>query len=136
DLLAWSRAVRVEEGRALDFGTFPFQVELYEAFGDKALGTVDVMKSSQCGVSAAGVSHALHGADVWEADVIYVLPSTDIAAQFSDTRVKPAIEESPYLRARVASTDNKGVKRVGQSFVYFTGSLSELRALSTPADIL
>ncbi len=75
DLLLWSRAHRLEEGRPLDFGLFPFQRELLEAFGDPGLQTVDVMKSAQCGVSAAGISLALFAADVWGATVLYVLPT-------------------------------------------------------------
>lgn len=135
-LLEWSAEFRVEEGEPLDFDTFPFQRELYEAFGDRTLGTVDVMKSAQCGVSAAAVSMALYGADVWRASILYVLPTGDFAYQFSDTRVKTSIEDSAYLRKRVASTDNKGLKRIGDAFLYFTGSNSETRALSIPADVL
>jgi hypothetical protein len=135
-LLEWSAEFRVEEGEPLDFDTFPFQRELYEAFGDRSLGTVDVMKSAQCGVSAAAVSMALYGADVWRASILYVLPTGDFAYQFSDTRVKTSIEDSAYLRKRVASTDNKGLKRIGDAFLYFTGSNSETRALSIPADVL
>src|SRR5439155_26563889 len=67
ELPRWSRAVRVEERGPLDFATFPFQPELYEAFGDRGQATVDVMKSAQCGISAAAISHALHAADIWEA---------------------------------------------------------------------
>jgi hypothetical protein len=136
DLREWSRRVRVEEGESLDFPTFPFQRELYDAFGDKDLQTVDVMKSAQCGISAAGVSLALYAGDVWAANVLYVLPSSDDAYDFSDTRVKPAIEDSLWLSFRVASTDNKGLKRIGKANLYFRGSVSERKALSIPADVL
>jgi hypothetical protein len=135
-LQLWSKHFRVEEGEPLDFETFPFQRELYDAFGDKELGSVDVMKSAQCGISAAAVSMALYVADCWRASVLYVLPTEDISFQFSDTRVKPAIEDSVWLSHRVASTDNKGLKRLGEAFIYFTGSGSERRALSIPADVL
>ena len=121
-LLSWSKAFRVEDARPLDFGLFPFQRELYEAFGDAELSTVDVMKSAQCGISAAGVSLALYAADAWGAHVLYVLPTEDMAYAFSDTRVKTAISEVAYLRARVAHTDNKGLKRIGVANVYFVGS--------------
>jgi hypothetical protein len=135
-LRVWAEAFRLEQGEPLDFATFPFQVELYKAFGDKTLRTVDVMKSAQCGISAAGVSLALYAGDVWEANVLYVLPVADDAYDFSDTRVKPSIEDSIYLSRRVASTDNKGLKRVGNANLYFRGSGSEKKALSIPADVL
>ncbi len=135
-LLSWSGAFRREKGRALDFELFPFQRELYEAFGSKELRTVDVMKSGQCGISAAAVSLALYAGDQWGASVLYVLPGFEDAHDFSDTRVKTAIEDSAYLASRVSLTDNKGLKRIGDAFVYFRGSGSEKKALSIPADIL
>jgi hypothetical protein len=135
-LLQWAQAFRKESARPLDFETFPFQRDLYRDFGDKGLPTVDVMKSAQCGISAAGVSLALYAADVWEADVLYILPTGDDAYQFSDTRVKTAIEDSPYLDSRAAGTDSKALKRVGVAWLYLLGSISENKALSRPADLL
>src|SRR5439155_11733897 len=135
-LLAWSRAFRVEDGRPLDFDAFPFQQEIYEAFGDRGLPTVDVRKSAQCGISAAAVSLTLYAADVWTAHVLYVLPTEDLAERFSDTRVKPAIEGSPYLRSRVTGTDCKGLKRLGHANLHFVGSVAETYAISIPADLL
>lgn len=136
DLLSWSRAYRVEAAGPLDFDRFPFQRDIYEAFGDRSLRSVEVMKASQCGISAAGVSLALYAAEVWEANVVYVLPGFEDAHDFSDTRVATAIRRSAYLRSRVRSTNNKGLKQVGEAFVYFRGSGSEQQALSIPADVL
>lgn len=136
DLLRWSAAFRLERGEPLDFDVFPFQRELLTSFGDRDRRVVSVMKSGQCGVSAAGVSLALYAGDLWSANVVYVLPGFDDAYDFSDTRVRPAIDDSPYLSRRVAITDNKGLKRVGDAFLYFRGSGSERKALSIPADVL
>jgi len=135
-LLEWSKAFRLEEGAPLDFDLFPFQRELYETFADRSLPSVDVMKSAQCGISAAGVSLSLYAGEVWGANVLYVLPTADEAQDFSDTRVKRAIEDSPWLRMRVAATDNKGLKRIGDAYLYLRGSRSESKALSIPADVL
>jgi phage terminase large subunit GpA len=136
DLRSWSTCHRLESGRPLDFDAFPFQRELYEAFGDKKIPSVDVMKSAQCGISAAGVSLALYATDQWAASVLYVLPTEALAETLSDTRVKRSIEDSPYLSSRVTATDSKGVKRIGESYLYFTGSTTERQALSVPADVL
>jgi hypothetical protein len=136
DLLSWSRAFRFEAGSHLDFDRFPFQLELYRAFGECGLSSVDVMKSAQCGVSAAAVSFALYGTDLWAANVLYVLPAGEDAEDFSDTRVRPAIEDSGYLRSRVVATDNKTLKKIGEAYLYFRGSLSERKTLSVPADVL
>jgi hypothetical protein len=136
DLLTWSRLHRLEDGEPLDFDAFPFQRELYRAFGDPSLPFVEVMKSSQCGISAAAVSLALYGADAWGAHVLYVLPTEDLAQSFSDTRVKPAISFDAYLRSRLTETNSKGLKQLGGANLYFVGSGSESRALSVPADVL
>src|SRR5439155_24960103 len=98
DLLSWSRTYRIEAGGALDFDAFPFQRELYEAFGDPGIRRVAVMKAAQCGISAAGVSLALYAADAWGANVLYVLPGFVDAHDFSDTRVAPTIRASASLR--------------------------------------
>jgi len=136
DLLGWSVLHRLEDDAPLDFEAFPFQREIYRAFGDKGLASVEVMKSSQCGISAAAVSLALYAADAWGAHVLYVLPTESLAETFSDTRVKTAIESSPYLRSRLSATDSKGLKRLGAGNLHFVGSGSEARALSVPADVL
>ncbi|MGQ0670423.1 MAG: terminase gpA endonuclease subunit [Actinomycetota bacterium] len=126
----------MEEGQGLDFGTFPFQRSIYADFGDRSLATVDVMKSGQCGISAAAVSLALYAGDQWQANVLYVLPGAADAFDFSDSRVATAIEGSPYLAARFGGTSNKGLKRIGHGWLYFRGSVSEKKALSIPADVL
>jgi hypothetical protein len=135
-LLEWSEAFRMEEGEPLDFEAFPFQRELYQAFGDRDLPSVDVMKSAQCGISAAAVSLALYAADVWGANVLYVLPTTELAESFSDTRVRPAIASSPYLSGRLQETNTKSLKQLGVANIYFTGSGSDRQAISVPADLL
>lgn len=137
DLLNWSEAFRVEEGQPLDFEAFPFQRDLYRDFGNRDLPTVDVMKSGQCGISAAAVSLTLYAGAEWQANVLYVLPGQADGYDFSDSRVKPAIEGSPYLAWRFGDgTHNKGLKRIGHAWLYFRGSVSEKKALSIPADIL
>lgn len=135
-LVPWSLAFRVEAGGALDFSMFPFQRELHEAFGDPDLATVDVMKSAQCGVSATAVSLALYAAAQWRANVMYVLPTEELAHGFSDTRVKTAIAGSPYLSTLLRDSNTKGLKQIGPATMYFVGSGSVTNALSTPVDLL
>jgi hypothetical protein len=135
DLLSWSRAFRREEGGPLDFELFPFQREIYEAFGDPRLPTVDVRKSAQCGISAAAVSLALYACERWRANVIYVLPTEDLAELFCTTRVQPAIAESPYLRGR-CELSSKELVRMGGANLYFVGAVAETKALALPADVL
>jgi hypothetical protein len=69
--------------------------------------------------------------------VLYVLPGAADAYDFSDSRVKAAIEGSPYLTLRFGDgVSNKGLKRIDHAWLYFRGSVSEKKALSIPADIL
>jgi len=137
DLFTWAQAFHLEEGEQLDFDAFPFQVELHDAFGSEDLPEVSVMKSGQCGISAIAVSMTLWAGDVLGANVLYVLPGAQDAYDFSDSRVSPVIEADRHLsKAFAEGTDNKGLKRIGNAWIYFRGSVSEKKALSIPADIL
>lgn len=113
--------------RPLDLVRFAFQRELYDtaAETDKRL---DVEKAAQLGVSEWLVRLALRLADKGFT-VIYIMPKLAQATEFSDRRVKPVMESSDYLRARLdrrssPSTDNKGLKSIGDGWLAIRGSKS------------
>ena len=135
-LLDWSMKVPEPKRGPLDFVTFPFQRELYdETAGDKELV---VKKATQVGVSTFMLRWALYWADVKGLTCLYVFPTATDVYDFSDARIKPAIDGSEYLRGRIPPglVQNKGLKAVGLGFVYFRGSESKRRLDSVDADIL
>jgi hypothetical protein len=62
----------------------------------------------------------------------------DALTHNSDQRVKPVIRGSEYLRDRMAfdDPDNKGLKKIGNGYVYFVGSQSVSELDSVPANAL
>lgn len=135
-LYRWSLRVPEPKRGPLDFKLFPFQKELYgETAGDKELV---VKKATQVGVSTWMLRWALYWADVKGLTCLYIFPTATDVYDFSDARVKPAIDGSDYLRKRVPAglVQNKGLKAIGTGFVYFRGSESKRRLDSVDADIL
>jgi hypothetical protein len=120
----WSLRIHEPKTGKLDFDRFPFQREWY-AEGHDDPDTVTV-KATQIGASAHIVRWTMYWADVHGWTVIYVFPKQNLMYDFSDTRVKELIEQSGYLRGRIAqsSVQNKGLRKIGNGFVYYRGSES------------
>lgn len=136
DFYDWALRVPEPKAGSLDFGRFPFQVELYrEAAADE---DVCIKKATQIGVSAFLVRWTLYWADTRGLTALYVFPTRNDVYDFSDARIKPAIDASEYLRERVRPgyVQNKGLKAIGLGFVYFRGSETKRGLDSVDADIL
>ena len=43
--------------------------------------------------------------------------------------------DSPYLRARIKSTDSVNIKTIGNSTIFFKGTVAERQGLSVPSDL-
>lgn len=135
DFLEW--AVKIPEPKgALDFNRFPFQPEMYRVLGTCKEGVV--MKSTQVGVSAFLVRWTMFWPDTRGVTALYVFPKNKQMYDFSDTRVKPLIENSQYLQSRMpyGSVSNKGLRKVGLGHVYYRGSESRDDLQSVDADLV
>jgi hypothetical protein len=99
---------------------------------------VAVRKATQCGQSEASVRLALAiCAKFSNISAIYVLPSIRFATKFSMARCDPVIEASRKLKA-LANRDvsSSELKKIGSSFLYFTGAAQNSSAISIPARAL
>lgn len=99
---------------------------------------VAVRKSTQVGLSELTVRLALAiSAKFSNISTIYVLPSIRFAQKFSMARCDPLIEASPRLKA-LADRDvsSNELKKIGSSFLYFTGAAQNSSAISIPARAL
>jgi hypothetical protein len=70
---------------------------------------------------------------------LYVMPTRrDVFEKFSDERIEPAIEESPYLLSRIRGkwVRNKKLKRIGRGFLHLRGSNSKAGAQTVAAQFL
>ena len=80
------------------------------------------MKGAQLGVTEAAINRALYTLDKLKRDVLYVLPTTTAASDFSKARFGAALENSEYLRSIFTETNAVNIKRAGASTLYIRGS--------------
>ena len=130
----WAKKVPEPKSGTLDFKRFPFQPELYEAASHRE---VVVKKSTQVGVSAYLVRWTMFWADRG-LTALYVFPKQKQMYDFSDSRIRPLILGSEYLKERVPQmhVQNKGLKQLGLGFIYYRGSESKDQLDSVDADVL
>lgn len=137
---AWAEQQRVIRGD-------PFRVPApLRAIYDDDAREIVVAKAAQVGASEYAVNQALWVADTRAGKrgvALYILPASQQMGDFVRARLDTAVEESPYLQERVRprqglwavkASDNVGLKRIGQGFVYFRGSNAEAGLLSVDAD--
>ena len=93
-----------------------------------------VQKSTQCGLSTAGMVKMFHFADNWPVRLMYTLPRQQDLYDLVATRVTPMIESSDRLRSLIREPDSVRSKRIGDSFLFFTELTVEPRMM--PIDAL
>ena len=114
------------------FDRQPWLLEMHLATADKIVG----QKAAQMGFTEWAMNLAFYYMDVKKQDVLYVLPTTDDASNFSASRFDPALELSPYLNNFFGDVNNVGLKRGGNSILYVRGSKSRSKLKSIPAPVM
>lgn len=134
DFMEWALKAPEPKSGTLDFNRFPIQKELYLA-GVNDPETV-IRKSTQVGISAWGVRWCLYHADTKGWTGLYVFPTQKDVYDFSDARIRPVIEASPYLLSRQSSTDpdNKGLRGLGLGLCFGAGTMVLTRAGHVPIE--
>lgn len=94
------------------------------------------LKAAQMGFTEIGICRALYTVDVCKRDVLYVLPTSTNAADFSKARFGGALENSPYLKSIFTSTNTVGLKQAGSTNLYIRGSRGDSNLKSVPASVL
>lgn len=95
------------------------------------------MKAGQVGVTEYGINRALWTTCELGGNVLFVLPTLSPAASdFSQARLKPAIEDSPEILDRAGGIDNVGLKRVGLGLIYCRGSERRATLKEMPIDFV
>jgi hypothetical protein len=93
-----------------------------------------VMKSTQCGLSTAGLVKMFHFADLWNVRLIYTLPRRQDVTDFVGTRIDPMINASKRLTSKLGQPDSTRAKKIGNSYIFFMELSVEPRMM--PADAL
>jgi len=133
DPLYWAqRFLTTEKGEKLEFSKRRYLKAYLRDFHPHIV----VKKGAQIGLSTTSITKLLWLSDYRRVTSIYTMPTSTDVSQFSSLRLKPMIVNSPYMLARMKGVDNAGVKQIGNSTIYFRGTMTERQAISIPADLL
>jgi hypothetical protein len=97
-----------------------------------------VMKGAQLGVTEAAINRAFYVLDILKRDVLYVLPTSKNASDFSKARFATALSLSPHLTQLFTDTNTVELKQAGTSTLYIRGSRgdSNLKSIAVSEMIL
>lgn len=94
------------------------------------------MKAAQMAVSSTALGVSLFTLDVKKKDVLFVLPSAGLAADFSKSRFGPILELSPYVNKMFVDCNSVGLKRTADTTLYVRGGKSPAGLKSVPVATL
>jgi hypothetical protein len=106
-----------------------------EIHNSKAAFTI-AMKAAQLGITEAGINRAFFTLDQLKRDVLYVLPTTLNAGDFSKARFATALKLSSYLKTLFVDTNSVGLKSTGTNVLYIRGSRGDSNLKSIPVSEL
>lgn len=93
-------------------------------------------KAAQMGYTEVALDKTFYTIDIKGQSVMYILPSSGEASDFSSTRFDPALELSPHLQQLFSDVKNVGIKRAGAASLFLRGSRSRSQLKSVPAGLL
>lgn len=94
------------------------------------------MKGAQLGVTEVLINLAFYTLDQLHRDVLYVLPTSKNASDFSKSRFNPALKNSPYLKSIFTDTNSIELKQAGSNTLYIRGSRGDSNLKSIPVSVL
>jgi len=94
------------------------------------------MKSAQAGVTEVAINRALYVLDRLRRDVLYVLPTSLNASDFSKARFATALALSPKLAEIFTDTNTVNLKQAGTNTLYIRGSRGDSNLKSIPVSEL
>jgi hypothetical protein len=94
------------------------------------------MKAAQLGLTEVAINKAFFTVDVQKRDVLYVLPTSLNASDFSKSRFNTALLNSEYLSSLFTDTNTVGLKQAGGVNLYIRGSRGDSNLKSIPVSVL
>ena len=87
-------------------------------------------------MTKVAINRAFYTLDFLQRDVLYVLPTSLAASDFSKSRFSAAPANSPYLRSIFSDTNAVNLKRAGGNSLYIRGSRGRTNLKSIPVSEL
>jgi len=94
------------------------------------------MKGAQLGLTECTINLAFYAIDMLKKDVLYVLPTSRNASDFSKSRFNTALKLSPYLKAIFTDVNSIELKQAGSNTLYIRGSRGDANLKSIPVSVL
>ena len=135
DCAKWAETYRVMGGSFPGIWSWkyhPWLLEMHMAEGQKIVG----QKAAQMGYTEWALNKAFYTLDILGLSVLYVLPSSDDASDFSASRFDRALENSVHLSKLFSDVKNVGHKRAGNASLYVRGSRSRSKLKSIDTALL
>lgn len=113
----WRISSGEHRGEQYSFRERPF---MYDIANDTHKLIV-VLKSAQCGVTELFTAKAVHRLISRKGNVLYSFPALQQLRQLVGARIRPAIEQNPWLFKMVTGALNLEQIQIGQNTLYFRG---------------
>lgn len=94
-----------------------------------------IIKSTQSGLTTAGLVKTLHMMSEFGLNVAYSLPRDQDVIDLVRAKLNPMIMYSPYIDSLMGNVDAVKMKQIGSAFLYFMSMTTEPRMLSADAII-
>lgn len=114
------------------FKYFPWSREIHDYDAEMIVS----QKAAQMSLTESAMNRAFYRLDMFGDSVLYVLPTSRDASNFSSSRFSPALETSLHLKNLFSDTSNTGHKRAGHANLFIRGSRSVSGLKSDPCGIL
>lgn len=135
--LFWARKYRIlDESLYTILPGYKYLKGIYDEFSNvKERKKVVIQKGAQTGLTETAINVSLWFLDAC-GDVLYTLPTSGDASDFSAGRLNPTIEESPHIEKMFVDVSNVGHKRARQRNYYVRGTQSKSKLKSIPIDFV
>lgn len=118
----------------------PFQREVMRAISDKKTEKIVMMYGAQLSKTEILMNTFGFYADYDPAPIMFLMPTKDMAQDFSSTRLNDMIMSTPQLKSKIIENDNardtKRQKEFAGGYIVLTGSNSAAELASRPIRIL
>lgn len=91
---------------------------------------VSTIKSTQSGLTTAGIVKLLHAMTEYKLSIAYTLPRLQDVQDIDKSKLGPIIRNSPYIRDKIGNVDTTTNKEIGGAFLYLMHLTTEPRMLS------